>query len=196
MHNYPLSLRFKVIAISSQIYILDANNNEICYVKQKAFKLKEDIRIYTNEDQRTLMGMISARSIIDFGATYDLKDENEQPIGEMRRHGMRSILQAYYEVKLNDQVKLTITESNPVVKFIDGFVSGIPIIGVLANYILHPKYTVTDAGNNVLFELKKMPSFFERRFEIACKASNVDEHTEHLSLLAMTLAVLMEGDDG
>lgn len=195
MHNYPLSLRFKVIAISSQIYVLDANNNALCYVKQKAFKLKEDIRIFTNEDQQSLMGMISARSIIDFGATYDLKDENERPIGEMRRYGMRSILQAHYEVKVNDALALTITESNPVAKFVDNLVGGIPIIGVVSNYILHPKYAVTDADGKRLFVLKKMPSLFERRFQIDCDAQ-VDDQTERLSLLAMMLTVLLEGDDG
>ena len=47
--NYPIELSFKLLAIASQIYIRDANGQLTGYVKQKLFKLKEDINIFADE---------------------------------------------------------------------------------------------------------------------------------------------------
>ena len=49
--NYPIELTFKLLALASQIYIRDANGNLMGYVKQKMFKLKEDINIFADENQ-------------------------------------------------------------------------------------------------------------------------------------------------
>ena len=46
--NYPLDLSFKILAIAPQISVSDANGALVLYVKQKAFKLKEDVTIYAD----------------------------------------------------------------------------------------------------------------------------------------------------
>jgi hypothetical protein len=194
-YNYPLSLRFKVIAIEAKIYITDAQNQKIAFVKQKAFKLKEDIRIFTSENQKELVGMIAAQNIIDIGATYDLRNEGQVSIGKMKQHGIRSFVQARYDIFEDDSLKMTVTETNPVAKFIDNLVGSIPVIGMISNYILHPKYTVADAADQPLFVLSKKPSFFERRFQIDL-VKEVDELTEKQALLAMMLTALLQGEDG
>jgi len=53
--NYPINFTFKLLALASQIYIRDASGNLLGYVKQKLFKLKEDINIYADENQTRLM---------------------------------------------------------------------------------------------------------------------------------------------
>src|SRR5687767_12753597 len=58
-------------------YILDEEGDLIGYSSQKAFKLKEDIRIYTDDSMTEELLVIKARSIIDFGATYDVTDPAE-----------------------------------------------------------------------------------------------------------------------
>jgi hypothetical protein len=194
-YKYPLSLRFKVLALEAKIYITDADDHQIAFVKQKAFKLKEDIRIFTRENQKDLLGMIAAQNIIDIGATYDLRDENQLSIGKMKQHGLRSFVQARYDVFVDEQLKLTVTESNPVAKFIDNLVGSVPIIGIISNYVLHPKYSVADSRDKPLFVLKKRPSFFERRFQIDA-FNDVDDLTEKQALLAMVLTALLQGDDG
>jgi len=63
------------------------------YVKQKAFKLKEDIRVFTGEDMTEEVLLISARNAIDFSATYDVVDSaNGAKVGSLKRKGLKSIL--------------------------------------------------------------------------------------------------------
>lgn len=65
----------------------------IMYSKMKAFKMKEDIRVYTGEDMQTELLTISARKILDFNATYDVVDaQSGEKVGALRRKGARSIL--------------------------------------------------------------------------------------------------------
>jgi hypothetical protein len=46
----------------------------LLYVKQKAFKLKEDITVYADEQETKPVLKINARSILDFSAAYDVTD--------------------------------------------------------------------------------------------------------------------------
>jgi uncharacterized protein YxjI len=55
---------FKLVGAAFHIY--DPNGNVAFYSKQKAFKLKEDIRVYTGEDMQTEILTIKAKNIIDF----------------------------------------------------------------------------------------------------------------------------------
>ena len=82
---------FKLLGGAFHIYAPDGSL--AAYSEQKAFKLKEEVRIFDDEAMtRPLLG-IKARSVIDFGATYDVTDaESGQPIGSVRRKGMKSIV--------------------------------------------------------------------------------------------------------
>ena len=96
--NYPLELSFKLIALASQIYVRDANGNLIGYVKQKLFKLKEDINVFADEGQTQLLYNIKADRVIDFSARYNFTDASGTPLGSIKRKGMRSIFRANYEI--------------------------------------------------------------------------------------------------
>lgn len=79
----------------------DLQGNVIGYAKMKAFKLKEDLTIYADQNMQIPLVAIKARSIIDFGATYDIADaQTGENLGSTQRKGMRSILKDTYY--LND----------------------------------------------------------------------------------------------
>jgi hypothetical protein len=79
--------------LGAAFHIYDPNGNVAFYSKQKAFKLKEDIRVYTGEDMQNEVLTIKARSIIDFSAAYDVFDPATQTkVGALKRKGMKSIL--------------------------------------------------------------------------------------------------------
>ncbi|MDX2146883.1 MAG: hypothetical protein SFZ23_05125 [Planctomycetota bacterium] len=79
---------FKLFGAAFHVY--DPSGAVIGYCKQKAFKLKEDIRLFTDETMTQEALLIKARSIIDFGATYDVTTPQGQVMGSFRRKGMAS----------------------------------------------------------------------------------------------------------
>ena len=83
-----------------EIRIFDENKqNLLFFVKQKAFKLKEDITVYSDESMSSEILKIKARSIIDFSAAYDVVDvSSNEKMGAMRRKGLKSILRDSWEI--------------------------------------------------------------------------------------------------
>lgn len=83
----------------STIKVLDDQNEPLLYCRKKAFKLKEDIRIFHDEARTQEVFRISARNIIDFSAIYDIIDsETNQTIGSLRRKGLKSLLKDEWEI--------------------------------------------------------------------------------------------------
>jgi uncharacterized protein YxjI len=87
-------IRRKVLALfAQQFHVYDEMGNMVGYVKQKAFKLKEDIRLYSDESMATELLLIRARQILDISAAYDVIDsETGQKVGVLKRKGFKSIL--------------------------------------------------------------------------------------------------------
>jgi uncharacterized protein YxjI len=87
-------VRRKVLALfSPKFHIYDPDGNLVFFSKQKAFRLKEDIRLYTDEDMHTEDLVIKARQIIDFSAAYDVIDPaTNAKVGALKRKGFSSIL--------------------------------------------------------------------------------------------------------
>ena len=87
-------VRRKVLKLfGAAFHIYDPSGKVAFYSKQKAFKLKEDIRLYTGEDMRTEVLSIQARQIIDFSAAYDVIDSSiNMKVGALKRKGMKSLV--------------------------------------------------------------------------------------------------------
>lgn len=107
-------LKKQAVALTGIFRIYDESNNLVAYSKQKQFKLKEDIRVYADEQQSQEILMIKARSVMDFSAAYDVVDSTTQSIiGTLRRKGMRSMVRDTWEVlSPSGQVLGTIMEDN------------------------------------------------------------------------------------
>jgi hypothetical protein len=92
-HTRYLVRRKILKLLGAAFHIYDSDGNLAFYSKQKAFKLKEDIRVYTDENMRIEVLTIQARSVIDFSAVYDVFDPiNKVKVGSLKRKGMKSIL--------------------------------------------------------------------------------------------------------
>ncbi|HOJ33912.1 MAG TPA: hypothetical protein PKY35_03485 [Candidatus Hydrogenedentes bacterium] len=87
-------IRRKVFKLfGGAFHVFDDSGQLILYAQMKAFKLKEDIRLFTGEDMQTEVLKIAARQIIDFAASYDVIDsETGEKVGALRRKGFKSIL--------------------------------------------------------------------------------------------------------
>ncbi|PKM93489.1 MAG: hypothetical protein CVU84_15025 [Firmicutes bacterium HGW-Firmicutes-1] len=87
-------IRRKVFTFAgAKFHVYDTNGQLVLFSKLKAFKLKEDIRLYTGEDMTTQLLNIQARKVIDFSGTYDVTDTiTGDKVGALRRRGLKSML--------------------------------------------------------------------------------------------------------
>jgi len=87
-------VRRKILKLfGAAFHIYDSNGNVVFYSKMKAFKLKEDIRLYTGEDMQEEVLTIKARKILDFSSAYDVVDTTtNEKVGVLKRKGLKSIL--------------------------------------------------------------------------------------------------------
>jgi uncharacterized protein YxjI len=188
--NFPLNLSFKLLALANQIYVRDANGNLLGYVKQKMFKLKEDINIFADEQQKQLLFNIKADRMIDWSANYSFTDNRGNYLGSIKRQGTRSIWKASYNIfdSSGNQV-YKISEENAWVKVADALFNELPLVGILSGYVFNPSYVVSRMDGTPVSHLKKQPAMFEGKFQLVnlSPLSTEEETRIVLSILMMTL---------
>ena len=190
--NYPIELTFKLLALASQIYISDADGKIIGYVKQKLFKLKEDINVFADESQSKLLFDIKADRVIDFSARYNFTSSSGQFIGSIKRRGMRSIWKANYEISdANNQQVLQINEENAWTKVFDALIGEVPVVGMFTGYLFNPAYLISRTDGSPIIRLQKLPAFFESKFVLTPQAQ-LSDNQESLILLGSLMMTLME----
>jgi len=194
--QYPLFLKFKISTLSSDFNISDKNGNSLAYVRQKLFKLKEDVVVYNNESRTQENFRIRANQWIDFNASYAITDHTGKNLGKIARKGMRSIWKAtYFVMDAFDNQKYKVQEENAWVKIIDGFFTEIPILGMFTGYFLNPSYIVHDNNGKEIYRLRKMPSFFGRKFQLD-QLNDIADEEETLVVLSLMMMVLLERAKG
>jgi uncharacterized protein YxjI len=122
------TVRKKVLKLlGGAFHIYDDEGTLQFYSKQKAFKLKEDIRLYSDESMRHEVLAIRARTAIDFSAAYDIFDsENSELVGTMKRSGWRSISRDHWTIfDASDNQVGTISEDSGLMAFLRRFASNL-----------------------------------------------------------------------
>jgi uncharacterized protein YxjI len=190
--KYPLFVNFKKIALAAQFTVTDVDGNVICYVKQKLFKLKEDIKVYSDRDKVNLLYSFRADRILDFSANYGFFDKNDVRFGNIKRKGMRSLWRAEYLIDGENQQELTLKEDSVFIRFMDGCISSFGIIGLCCSgLVFHPSYTVTRADGSELMRCKKMAAVFESKFKIEL-LTQMSETEEIQVLLGIMMMMILE----
>ena len=193
--QYPLDLSFKIMALAPQISVTDASGGLVFYVKQKLFKLKEEMTVFADAKQTQPLYKINADRVLDFSARYHFTDVNGAELGSVKREGMRSLWRAHYDIFEGDALVMTIREENPWVKVLDGLFGQIPFIGMFSGYLFHPAFLVSRSDGTVVMRLKKQPAFLESKFTIE-KQAELDEGRETRVLLSLLMMLLLERSRG
>ncbi|KAF0107676.1 MAG: hypothetical protein FD146_1710 [Anaerolineaceae bacterium] len=107
-------LKRQVFALTGKLRIYDPQGALALFVEQKMFRLKEDIRVYSDDQKSQEILLIKARQIIDWAAAYDVTDAaTGQKIGVLRRKGWSSMVRDEWEVlDANDQPLGTLLEDS------------------------------------------------------------------------------------
>lgn len=172
--------------------VVDLTGRSVLHAKQKLFKFKEHIEIFTDATQTTKLADIRADRIIDWSARYVFMDNESARIGSMGRKGWRSIWRANYEVfNPGDMTTdFAISEENPLAKFIDGMVGQIPFIGLLTLYLFHPRYIANRADGSGVLRVHKLPAFLQGKFRIEKLGELTPRETMNLLLSFIMVAML------
>ncbi|MCL6602763.1 MAG: hypothetical protein K6T94_07805 [Paenibacillus sp.] len=123
------TIRKKVFSImGAKLHIYDNAENLVLFSQMKAFKLKEDISLYTDEDMDRELLRIQARSAIDFSATYDVKDSvTGEHVGALRRKGLKSILKDEWVILDSHDAEIgTIKEDSTLMALLRRVINVIP----------------------------------------------------------------------
>jgi hypothetical protein len=105
--QYPnYLLKRQAIAFTGKFRVYDPMSNLVLFSEQKMFRLREDIRVYSDENKTQEVLSIKARQIVDFSAAYDVVDAAyNQKVGALRRKGLSSIVRDEWQVlDVNDNV--------------------------------------------------------------------------------------------
>lgn len=95
------TLRRKILTlVGAQFHVRNLSDRLIAFTQLKAFKLKEDIRVYSDEGKGKELLSIQARQILDISAAYDVTDSTAggQMVGALQRKGMKSIIRDEWTV--------------------------------------------------------------------------------------------------
>jgi hypothetical protein len=194
--QFPLNFKFKIGTLANDFVASDATGATVAYVRQKMFKLKEDILIYSNESKSDTLFRIRADRWLDFSAAYSFTDREGKEMGKIVRKGWRSIWKTSYElIDQHQNIQYHVNEENAWVKVWDSLLGEVPLLGMFTGYFFNPAYLVTDLQGNVVAKIKKQASFFGRHFEVT-KLQDIDQDDQERIMLGLMMMILLERRKG
>lgn len=201
---------FKLLGEAFHVY--DPAGNLLLYCKLKAFKLKEDIRLFASEAQEVPLLVIKARSILDFGAAYDVIDltagggagggfqagqtlqyaanaEGGQKVGALRRKGLKSMFRDAWEIlDAGDNVIGTIQEDSGIKALVRRFVD-------FAATVM-PQAFHGEIGGQRAFEFRQNFNPFVKKLQCDFSMDPQKRMDRRLGMAAAILLAAIEGRQG
>ena len=167
---YPISYKFKRIALANKVTVTSADGHVMLYAHQKMLKLKEKILVYADESTTALIGELNADRVIDFSPLMTFTNAAGQALFSVKRKGRQSIWRAHYEIlTMQGEILYTITEDNVWAKVGNALFAELPMVGMLAGYVFNPRYKVLDPNGQTIGMIDKKPSLMESWYEFSCQ---------------------------
>jgi len=187
--NERYTIRRKVLKLfGAAFHVYDEQGSVVGYCKQKAFKLKEDIKLYTGEDMNDMLLSIQAQSIIDFSAAYTVVLPDGTALGSLRRKGLKSsFIRDEWTVFDTDNNEIaTIRELGSITPIIRRYLDAIA-------FLFPQKYELTrTADSQVIAVLRNHFNIFISKLGVAIVQE--DESIDELLVLgAACLITAIEG---
>ena len=85
-------IKKKIVAIANQYWIEDQEGHSLGYTKQKLIRIKEDIRIYSDDSMSAEVFRIKQEQIVDMWGTFAIIDSaTDICVGKLQRRAMSQI---------------------------------------------------------------------------------------------------------
>lgn len=184
MHNNYL-LRRQVFALTGKFRVYDPSENLVLFSEQKMFRLREDIRVYSDESKTQEVLNIKARQIIDFSAAYDVMDSmTGEKVGVLRRKGWRSMFRDEWEVlDANDQPRGMLFEDSMQLAMLRRFLLG---------SLLPQNYDLT-IGETRVADLRQRFNLFRYELDLDFSMDSARTLDRRLGIAAGILLATVEG---
>lgn len=142
----------------ASFHVYGADDRLLAFTRQKAFKLKEDIRVFEDEAKTKPLLTVQARQIVDFSAAYDMVDPTQgSKVGAARRKGWTSILRDAWELlDADDQPTATIVEDSRGMALLRRFLSN----------LIPQRFEVKDAEGRRIATLKQRFNPFIHKLDV------------------------------
>jgi uncharacterized protein YxjI len=164
--------------------IFDAAGGLQFYIKQKAFKLREEISIFADEAQQQKRLTIKARSISDFSGGYDIVDaESGESVGGAKRHGLKSLFKDEWSILDRDGAEVgKCVENGGILILVRKFLKFVP-----------QTFEVT-MGGKVVGSIKQRWNPFQLAYDVAFEPGTGFDPRLGVGIVVLLLAV--EGAQG
>lgn len=178
-------LKKQAIALTGKIRFYNPSGEVVLFSEQKMFKLREDIRVFSDEQKSQEILAIKARQIIDFSAAYDVVDSTTgEKVGALRRKGLKSILRDEWEV-------LDPSDNAIGLCFEDNM--GLAMLRrLLLGNLLPQNYDIT-AGEVRVADLKQRFNLFRYEMDVDFSMDTGRKLDRRLGLAAAALLAIVEG---
>lgn len=144
--RFILQQRLKLVVNQYEFSLPAPDDNPgqvFCFVRQKMFKFKEDVRFFTDETMTTEVMRIKARQRFDPTATYDVTGPDGTVIGKFQKvFGMSLLRSSYRLFDATGQEVATATEQNIFIALFRRLIGFVPNIGGFANWLPIPYHFV------------------------------------------------------
>ncbi len=152
--------------LGAAFHVYDESGNVVFYSRQKAFRIREDFRVYSDETMTQELLTIKTPHILDIWATYNIEDSTTgEKVGSIKRRALRSIIR--------DEWILSSADGREIGKLMEK-----SLLGALASRFINlipQKYTII-AGTQEVAELKQHFNPFILRYtmNIIVPQSSID----------------------
>jgi hypothetical protein len=155
--------------------------------RQKALKLKEDIRVYSDATKTEEILLIKARRVIDFSAAYDVDDPvTGEKVGALRRRGISSMLRDRWQIlSPEDEVIGEIVEDS----------SGLAMVRRFLTNLL-PQTFHLDVGGRAVGIIRQFFNPFVHKYDVDFGIDAEGLLDRRLGIAAVVLLLAIEGRQG
>lgn len=186
--RFLLRQRF-TLAINRYEFFLPAADGTpgeaICFVEQKRFKFKEDIRFYTDASKSQELLRIKARQRFDPRATYDVTDDLGAKVGAIQKVFGASLLRSTYRIyDASDAEVAVTTEKSLAIALFRRAVGFIPYVENVADFLPIPYHFVFKHGERIIGENTRQLWKIRDNYHIDMSAD-----TEHVLDRRLVLAI-------
>ncbi|MBJ7347709.1 MAG: hypothetical protein JHC87_03940 [Thermoleophilaceae bacterium] len=96
--RFVMKQRFTMVVNRYEFYLAEDETTPFCFVEQKRFKFKEDIRFFSDASKTNELIRILARQRFDPRATYDVTSANGVKLGEIQKVFGKSLFRSTYRI--------------------------------------------------------------------------------------------------